>query len=66
MTAAVPQVPPALLDQLAQGGRMIVPLGERGGEQCLTLLSREDSGITTSELMTMRGTALIEGTAARL
>jgi len=66
MTAAVPQVPPALLDQLAQGGRMIVPLGERGGEQRLTLLSREDSGITTSELMTTRGTALIEGTAARL
>jgi len=66
MTAAVPQVPPALLDQLAPNGRMIVPIGERGGEHRLTLLTRGPDGLASTDLMTVRGTALIEGTAARL
>jgi len=66
MTAAVPQVPPALLDQLAPDGRMIVPIGERGGEHRLTLLTRGPDGLTNTDLMSVRGTALIEGTAARL
>jgi protein-L-isoaspartate(D-aspartate) O-methyltransferase len=32
VTAAAPAVPPALLDQLAEGGRLVIPVGGRGGQ----------------------------------
>ncbi len=32
VTAGAPQVPPALLDQLAEGGRLVIPVGSRGGQ----------------------------------
>jgi protein-L-isoaspartate(D-aspartate) O-methyltransferase len=32
VTAAAPAIPPILLDQLADGGRLVVPVGERGGQ----------------------------------
>ena len=66
MTAAAPEVPPALFDQLAIGGRMILPLGGRGEEQRLVMCVREASGMSTTDLTTIRGTVLIEGTAGRM
>ena len=44
VTAAAPQVPPALVDQLRPGGRMVIPLGERGGAQELALVSKHADG----------------------
>ena len=32
VTAAAPRVPQALLDQLADGGRLVIPVGSRGGQ----------------------------------
>ena len=32
VTAAAPEVPPALLDQLADGGRLVIPVGTRAGQ----------------------------------
>lgn len=32
VTAAAPRVPQALLDQLAGGGRLVIPVGSRGGQ----------------------------------
>lgn len=44
VAAAAPFVPEALLEQLAPGGRMLIPLGDRD-EQELTLVRRTDDGI---------------------
>lgn len=43
VAAAAPRVPALLLDQLAEGGRMILPIGARGGQQ-LELWRREQGG----------------------
>ena len=39
VTAGGPEVPPPLLEQLAEGGRLLIPLGARGS-QTLTLIQR--------------------------
>ena len=44
VTAAPEQVPQALLDQLAPGGRMVIPVGPTGGVQELMLLRRHRDG----------------------
>jgi protein-L-isoaspartate(D-aspartate) O-methyltransferase len=41
VSAAAPQIPPALLDQLADGGRMIIPVGTSETQQ-LRLVRREN------------------------
>ncbi len=43
VAAAPPEVPSALLQQLADGGRLIVPVGERGSQQLL-LIRRNGDG----------------------
>ncbi|NNE43081.1 MAG: protein-L-isoaspartate(D-aspartate) O-methyltransferase [Gemmatimonadetes bacterium] len=40
VTAGAPELPMSLLDQLADGGRMVVPVGDRDGQQ-LELLTKE-------------------------
>ena len=47
VTAAAPDVPDALRQQLADGGRLIVPTGSRGG-QMLTMIDRQGEHFTTS------------------
>jgi protein-L-isoaspartate(D-aspartate) O-methyltransferase len=44
VTAASPGAPQALLDQLAAGGRMLIPVGDRN-EQTLTLFENTPTGI---------------------
>jgi len=48
MAAAAPEAPPALIEQLAPGGRMILPLGN--AKQRLCLIERLPSGIVESML----------------
>ncbi|MGH8373490.1 MAG: protein-L-isoaspartate(D-aspartate) O-methyltransferase [Gammaproteobacteria bacterium] len=43
VTAAPDEVPAALLDQLAPGGRMVIPVGAQGGTQELLLITRRDA-----------------------
>jgi protein-L-isoaspartate(D-aspartate) O-methyltransferase len=43
VAAAAPRVPPSLLEQLAEKGRMVLPVGERGS-QVLELWRREEGG----------------------
>ncbi len=48
VTAAAPEVPPALLEQLALGGRLVVPVGEPGAfAQRLELLEKDEAGVVS-------------------
>ena len=49
VAAAAPDVPQPLLDQLAPGGRMLIPVGGRDMQQ-LMLITREGDGFTEREV----------------
>lgn len=65
-TAAMSEVPEDLLDQLALGGRMIVPIGPPGEEQQLTMILRDADGYHHTPLMEVRAASMILGVADRL
>ncbi|MCP4572840.1 MAG: protein-L-isoaspartate(D-aspartate) O-methyltransferase [bacterium] len=44
VTAAAEEVPPALVAQLAPGGRLVMPLGEQHEVQWLTVLEKDERG----------------------
>jgi len=44
VTAAAPTIPPALVEQLAPGGRMAIPVGEMWGPQKLRLVTKDAQG----------------------
>jgi protein-L-isoaspartate(D-aspartate) O-methyltransferase len=52
VAAAAPVIPDALLQQLAAGGRMIVPVGS--GDQALVLVERTATGLTEKWLDAVR------------
>jgi protein-L-isoaspartate(D-aspartate) O-methyltransferase len=45
VSAAPPQVPPALVEQLVEGGRLIIPVGPLGQEQQLWKLVKRGSKV---------------------
>jgi protein-L-isoaspartate(D-aspartate) O-methyltransferase len=58
VSAAGPDVPTPLLEQLAPGGRLLVPVG-RGEDQVLRMYRRTDTGIEASELGAVRFVPLV-------
>jgi len=69
VTAASRDAPPPLLTQLAppappappgRGGRLILPLVTRWGDEVLTLLTRTSEGLTKQELLAVRFVPLVE------
>jgi protein-L-isoaspartate(D-aspartate) O-methyltransferase len=58
VSAAGPDVPAPLLEQLAPGGRLLVPVG-RGDEQVLRMYRRTDTGIESSEVGAVRFVPLV-------
>ena len=61
VTAAPESVPPSLLQQLAVGGRMVIPVGTIGGVQQLTLITRNAEGIEETMLELARFVPLLDG-----
>jgi protein-L-isoaspartate(D-aspartate) O-methyltransferase len=59
LAAAAPHVPPALLDQLAPGGRLIMPLGSK--EQVLLLVERKPEGLVETRFDAVRFVPLLPG-----
>ena len=61
MAAAATHIPQALLDQLAVGGRMVLPLGAQ--EQTLLLIERDAQGYRESRLEAVKFVPLLMGRA---
>ena len=40
VTAAAPSIPPGLIAQLADGGRLVIPVGDRAGQELLVVTKR--------------------------
>jgi protein-L-isoaspartate(D-aspartate) O-methyltransferase len=47
VTAAAPDIPSALIEQLRPGGRMVMPVGPHHGDQGLVLLTKSETGEVT-------------------
>src|SRR5258706_10205017 len=63
VAAAAPRIPEALVQQLAAGGRMILPLARSSGEQRLLLIERGARGFKESELDPVRFVPMEAGKA---
>jgi protein-L-isoaspartate(D-aspartate) O-methyltransferase len=62
MAAAATHVPEALLEQLTDGGRLVMPLGSQ--DQLLTVITREADGFAQRSLEPVRFVPLVPGASA--
>jgi len=60
VTAAPPSIPDALLEQLAPGGRLVVPVGGEGA-QSLTVIDRQEDGFVQHVAEQVRFVPLLQG-----
>ena len=61
ITAAAPEIPMTLLDQLKDEGIMMIPLGEENDDQYLTLIKKKGTSFSKKNLMKVRFVPLLEG-----
>jgi protein-L-isoaspartate(D-aspartate) O-methyltransferase len=67
VTAAAEEVPEALTALLAEGGRMVVPVGPRHGTQYIVRLTkRADGTLSRENLIAVRFVPLLPGKAREL
>ena len=57
--ATAPAPPPALLDQLAEGGRLVIPIASSGEADVLTVLQRQGDEVTRETIGPCRFVPLI-------
>jgi protein-L-isoaspartate(D-aspartate) O-methyltransferase len=60
VTAAAPQVPPALAAQLQEGGRLIIPLGLPGGAQIMIRFRKVQGKLTEEASIPVRFVPLVQ------
>lgn len=65
VTAAALDAPAALLDQLREGGRMIIPLGETRDTQSLVQIDKTPEGLVETPLLPVRFVPLVHGRVKR-
>jgi protein-L-isoaspartate(D-aspartate) O-methyltransferase len=65
VTAAGLDAPAALLDQLKDGGRMIIPLGETRDTQHLVQINKTPEGLVETPLLPVRFVPLVHGRVKR-
>ena len=62
VTAAPPEIPPALIDQLKPGGRLCIPVGRQGATQKLIVVEKDDDGrLTQRDVLPVRFVPLVRG-----
>jgi protein-L-isoaspartate(D-aspartate) O-methyltransferase len=61
VTAAARDMPVALLDQLAEGGAMVLPVGQQGGDQEVLRVRKRDGKPTVDRLFPVRFVPLVAG-----
>jgi len=66
VTAAAEEVPQALVDQLAEGGVMVLPLGPHAGPQRIVRLTKTEDGLKRDNLIAVRFVPLLPGQAREL
>jgi len=65
VTAAAPEVPAHLVDDLAPGGILVVPVGGDRRDQALIRICRKDDGFSTEDLGPVRFVPLVIGLPRR-
>ena len=60
VTAAAASIPPALIDQLADGGRLVIPVGPPSTSQNLTLITRTGKETASKQFCPVRFVPLVE------
>ena len=66
VTAAAKTVPQALVDQLAAGGIMVLPLGPADAHQTLVKIVRTEHGVARTNLIAVRFVPLLPGEAREM
>ncbi len=66
VTAAAETLPQTLIDQLADDGIMLLPLGPRDGTQHIIKLTKSQTGIARENLIAVRFVPLLPGQAKEL
>lgn len=66
VTAAAESIPTALVDQLGEGGVLLLPLGPHAGVQNIVRLTRGQEGVKEERLIPVRFVPLLPGQAREL
>ena len=66
VTAAAEHIPQALVDQLADEGVMVLPLGPHAGAQVIVKLTKTKDGLAREDLIGVRFVPLLPGKAREL
>jgi protein-L-isoaspartate(D-aspartate) O-methyltransferase len=66
VTAAAEKIPDTLVGQLAEGGKLVLPLGPRDGNQHIVKLTKTAGGLTRQNLIAVKFVPLLPGQAREL